>query len=278
VPALPAGGTHSAERKVTLSPSGDYRAFTFVDVDEIITETNEENNKDTLVFKVSEAPKCDLFIETFTKEPASPTTATEITFTVIVKNDDLGTSSPCNLEIKIEGDANPPQYLVPALDYGETHTATRKETIGTAGNYNAYAYVDIDTKNDESDETNNQSSIEFSVSEAGPPDLEPYNVLYYPTTPTTTTEITFEFHVYNNSPNPAGPSKAAIKINDENSPPTFDVPALDGHDFHKVERKATIGEAGQHNITVIADHGDDVAESDESDNTSSFWMEVVPGR
>ncbi len=280
VPPIAPGATHTIIRKETLTSVTNYRAITFVDLNNVIAETNEENNKDTLNFKVSAPLKPDLTIDTFKKSPDDPTTTDEITFTIIVKNNGPASAAACSLALKIGSDAVP-DFAIPSLASSATHEVTYKKTITTAGkNIVAYTKIDVDEKVDESLENNNESSFEFDVSEAKLPDLIILEQSFYvnPSLPTTTEVTTLAFKVMNIGEGDAGPSEALLVIGQETSPPALTVPALAAGESVEITRDETIVIAGWHGVFIEANFNKKINESDETNNTLlPPPFEVVPG-
>ena len=106
----------------------------------------------------------DLVISSFTHSPANPTTVDEITFTAVVKNIGTGSAGASTLSFKIGGESSPPTFSVPALAPNATYTVQRQLVLGVAQNYMNTAIADVDNNVTESDETNNQGTDTFSVS------------------------------------------------------------------------------------------------------------------
>jgi subtilase family serine protease len=136
-------------------------------VDDRNTESNESNNEKTFDFTVNPEPRPDLVIQRMTISPENPTTADEITLTVVVKNVGNEGSGSCQLEIKAGGEGRSPRYLVPVLAPNRTHTARRTLTLPVAQTYRSTATIDVDSRNTESDERNNQEILDFTVRSGG---------------------------------------------------------------------------------------------------------------
>ena len=107
--------------------------------------------------------KPDLRIESLTHSPANPTTEDTITFTAAVKNIGLQTAGNSTLALKVGGETTPATYPVPSLSFGESHTVQRQETLSVAQNYRNTATADYNDDVDESDETNNQRTDDYTV-------------------------------------------------------------------------------------------------------------------
>jgi len=132
IPALGVGATYLVSRRMLLPIALTYLSIATVDVADEVSESNENNNIDSLIFSVNPPPRPDLTIDTITKSPASPTTADSITFSIRVRNNGPGISSVCKLEFKVGGESMPPQYDIPAMAPGATYTRERKMLLPIA--------------------------------------------------------------------------------------------------------------------------------------------------
>ncbi len=163
VPALAPRQAYTAIRRVTLPVAMRYRSILRIDVDDRNRESSEANNEKTYDFTVHPEPRPDLVIQRMIVSPENPATTDAITLTVVVKNiGDMGSRS-CQLKIKAGGEGWSPNYPVPVLPAGGTHIARRTLTLPVASTYRSTATVDVDDRNQESDERNNQGVLDFVV-------------------------------------------------------------------------------------------------------------------
>lgn len=110
----------------------------------------------------------DLVVTSLTHTPANPTSIDLITFTAVVRNDGGSPADASTLELRIAGEpagAEGTQFKVPALRVGETFTVKRESTL-PAQRYRNTATADVTNAVEESDESNNVKTDDYTVSTA----------------------------------------------------------------------------------------------------------------
>ncbi|MCG6926943.1 MAG: hypothetical protein LJF30_16755 [Acidobacteria bacterium] len=110
----------------------------------------------------------------------------------------------------------------------------------------------------------------------GQPDLIVSNINFSPGAPKAGDEITFWVFVKNVGDAPATASSLRFKVGGETYPPVVGVPALDPDEEYRFTRKVTLSVAQNYQVTGWADDLDDVAESDEANNTTARVFTVAP--
>ena len=110
----------------------------------------------------------------------------------------------------------------------------------------------------------------------GEPDLIVSIINFSPGAPTAGDEITFWVFVKNIGNAPAAPSSLRFRVGGETFAPQYDIPALDPDAQHRITRKVTLSVAQNYQATAWADDEDDVAESDEANNTTAKVFTVAP--
>jgi subtilase family serine protease len=110
----------------------------------------------------------------------------------------------------------------------------------------------------------------------GEPDLIVSNINFSPGAPKAGDEITFWVFVKNSGTGPAAASRLRFKVGGETQPPVVDVPGLGADEEYRYTRKVTLSVAQTFQATAWADDLDDVAESDESNNTTAKVFTVAP--
>lgn len=110
----------------------------------------------------------------------------------------------------------------------------------------------------------------------GEPDLIVSNINFSPGAPKAGDEITFWVFVKNAGDGPAAESRLRFKVGGESQPPVVDVPALGADEEYRYTRKVTLSVAQTFQATAWADDDDDVAESDEGNNTTAKLFTVAP--
>jgi hypothetical protein len=113
----------------------------------------------------------DLTIQSLSVSPTSSTPGTQLTATVVVKNNGTATSTPFVVDF-YKNRSTPPgaglqgdnRWTVSGLGAGATTTLTYNFTPASAGTYHGYAQVDTDGAVSENNETNNVSGpFDYSV-------------------------------------------------------------------------------------------------------------------
>lgn len=136
----------------------------------MVDETVETNNLDSLIFTVTQGFQPDLAINGLTYAPTSPTTNDSITFTVSVINNGPGASVLSYLRLLLDGTPVTPDYRVPALASGRATSIFWKMLVPTPRNHQAITHIDFANSIIETDETNNDDSMEFIVIDPPKPD------------------------------------------------------------------------------------------------------------
>jgi subtilase family serine protease len=110
----------------------------------------------------------------------------------------------------------------------------------------------------------------------GQPDLIVSNINFSPGAPKAGDEITFWVFVKNVGDASAPASSLRFKVGGETYPPVVGVPALDPDEQYRFTRKVTLSVAQNYQVTGWADDLDEVAESDEANNTTARVFTVAP--
>ena len=111
---------------------------------------------------------------------------------------------------------------------------------------------------------------------AGEPDLIVSNINFSPGAPKAGDEITFWVFVKNIGNASATASSLRFRVGGETYAPLYDIPALDPDQQHRITRRVTLSVAQNYQVTGWADDEDDVAESDEGNNTTARTFTVAP--
>jgi len=216
----------------------------------------------------------DLIVTSISYSPPTPSTSDVITFDIVVKNQGTANSVPCSLLFFIVNETGDVTLSVPALALDETITLQYSRKLTAFGKYVATAIVDIYSNVQELDESNNSRTINVYCAKKNKPDLVIDTLDHEPTNPTTIDTITIYAKVKNVGPDPATTTTLAIKVGDEASPMTYDVPPLGAAEEYTIEREVVLPDPGTYPIVATADYDDDVNESDENNNTMTEEVEV----
>jgi len=121
-------------------------------------------------------------------------------------------------------------------------------------------------------------SLQFPLTgqAATKPDLVVSNINSSPGKPMAGAEITLWIFVKNVGHVPAGASSVRVQVGGESNPPVIHVPALNRGQRFRYMRKVTFNRPGRYRVTVTADAGHAVAESNEGNNVRRKTIVVAP--
>ena len=147
-------------REATLDKPGRYRVTFVVDVDNVVAESNEANNEGFLAFVV-QGP--DLTFRNLKVTPAHPKVNEEFLVTAELTN--IGPIA-CNTTVSgiyIGGASSPILQQSTSVTPNHHILVSQHHTFTQAGNFTIRFIADQDKRIDESDETNNEAKLSFTV-------------------------------------------------------------------------------------------------------------------
>jgi subtilase family serine protease len=241
----------------------------------MVRESDETNNTMDLDFIVAVPPKPDLVVQSFTSSPVSPTVIDSIDFKAVIKNNGPGVAGESLVKIKVGGEGTSPTYRVPRLAAGAVFAVIRTETLPVAQNYLARATADSDSTVAETDETNNEKELHFSVLPAPKPDLTILSFTIDPASPNTSDAIKFMAVVKNIGPGDSDITKLKIKVGGEGTSPTYTIPVLRMGETFTMMRTVTLPVAQNYLAQAIADCDNIIEETNEGNNSSSYSFAVT---
>jgi subtilase family serine protease len=209
----------------------------------------------------SAEPSPDLFIESITLSPDSPSIGDTLTFTVTVKNQGDAPASISQLACSIDN-VNLPVVQLESLEPG-AFTVKTLIIKAQAGPHLFGAVADIENSVVELIENNNDRSLAFTVLA---PDLAIDVISWTPVNPAIGDTVTFTIKVINRGDKRAGISHLDFFINGSSRGPRSILGIEPGDSVDVVYIwNAT---AGVHNVRAAPDILGQVTESDEANNTS----------
>ncbi len=275
VPELAVDSTFKLQLKQLFSTEQTVTITAQADADNEVEESDEENNSRQRELPITEKPVPNLVILSLETTPAAPTTSDSVTINVTIRNSGNATAEASVLSIDAGDGDDPSLHDVPTLDADSTHTITRTVLFGTAGNYTITTVVDPENVVTESSESDNDDQTEITIAETPVPNLTITSFTYTPEDPVTDEEITFSVTVTNVGDATAGASEVSILLEGETDPETLAVPSIDAGDEHTVTRTGQFSTPGAFEATAVADAGDAVEESDETDNDKQMTVTVT---
>ncbi len=256
VPAIPAA-TSVTETFTWTARAGPYTLKAIADAEFQIPESDERNNWKRVIFPGTAAP--DLIVEAITWSPASPSIGDKVTFTATIKNQGSGKADDSYVDFYVD-DAYSRSTHIDQLNAGASANKTFSWNAA-AGSHVLKVVTDTNTRNIESDETNNVKEVTVSTLA---PDLVVEDIVWSPESPSIGNEVTCTATIGNQGSDKAGYSYLGYYI-DNAFMGDLEVPEIAAGANVTVTFPWIIPE-GSHSIRAVIDTEDDVPESDEDNN------------
>ncbi len=269
IPELSVNGTTTLTFMwTTLYESHTIKAA--IDQDNVVKESNESNN--TLTKTITSArvtPTADLAPVAITCYPTKPVIGETITLTLEMKNQGTGRAAPSYALIYID-DSPVDSVYVDELEAGAV--LTRAVTLPLEGlafkdAYNVRVLLDSNNNVAESDESNNEKQISFSVYAS---DLVVQAIRWSPEIPAAGDTVTFDVTVKNRGDLKAGSTYISYYVNK-----VF----MGRHLIEDIEPGSTVTRSfpwispqGSLVFTAVLDETGDINESDEANNTKTLFL------
>ncbi len=206
-PSISAGGTATHTFKVTaldrtLNVSG------VIDEAGIVRESNETNNRKSITLVPRHpAPEADMVVESISLQPQARIGQETIIY-AIIKNAGKGTTIGSHAAFYLDGKKIDVR-IVNSLNAGGTYTVTLPWEA-TAGKHTLAVRADFYEDIRETDETNNETSIEFTTLA---PDLVVKNLIWSPETPQLGDTVTLIAVIENRGNDASGETEVEYYVN-----------------------------------------------------------------
>ena len=248
-----------------LASARDHIIKVIIDSDNVIAETNEENNENIRAFSILAA---DLIIESITWSPQTASVGDTVTYTVKVKNRGNKIAGDGWVEFLID-DIPRGQREYGRLEPDES-TSMTYNWITQEGVHNVKATADFYKQSIESDETNNDLIVAYTTA---PPDLIIYSILWSPTNRVDTENVTMHVTVKNKGSGTARGSWIDFYIDGTQKSSIF----IDSLSAGAIDTRTYTWTAGPNEHILRADIDADnwIYESNESNNTLSVTLPAV---
>jgi len=189
-----------------------------------------------------------------------------VTLAAIVFNKGNAAAPPSKAVIKISTTTSHPFYIG-ALEPNKGKTIyINNIKLNNPGTYTALFEADIENTVNESDETNNEQPLTFTVRAINPPDLSVKNIKIEPANPTTKDTIRFSAVICNAGDEATPKFSDSIRIGGETTPTVGNPRSIPGPYCAPAQRFMKITEAGNYRVTFKTDIDNTVPESNESNN------------
>ncbi|MBI2980540.1 MAG: hypothetical protein HYY41_06960 [Chloroflexi bacterium] len=240
-----------------FAQTGAHTVKAAVDPYNRIVESDESNNEKTITFPTL-AP--DFIVQSITWSPASPVVGETVTFTVTIKNQGNAGTTSFVAHLYVGNFFADPQD-VQTLGVGGVVTKTFNWTA-QAGSYVVKAVVDPYNKVLESNDSNNEKTVNFSG--APTPDLVIQGITWSPASPSVGEKMTITVTIKNQGKGIASNSYVAFYIDDVQLN-SIGISSI-GSGATDNETFTWTVEAGTHFIKVVADANEVIVEGDENNN------------
>ena len=237
-----------------------------IDIENVIAESNESNNKRTETVTFSNpTPTADLIVTDIVSSPENPEINDKVTFTVSIKNQGTKASGASHIDYYIDNVLMDSAF-VNNIDAGDT--VTNKLTWkAEAGSHIIKTVADSNDSVFETNETNNEKIKTISVVA---PDLVVSGATWSPLTPSIGDEVTFTVSIKNQGNKRSNGSRVAYYIDSSTAGEHYIEPINIGATVNKTFTWTV--QARLHSIMVVADIGNSIAESDESNNAQTITI------
>ena len=258
----------------TSEGSVEIRAI--VDEDDLVTESNEENNEKTATVTVAEEFLPDLIIEDIVPESAKGEVGKDLNLTLKVKNQGTVPSEEVRAKYYINGTASTQNDIqIPALSEGAGADVRFSLVPDREGQMAVRVIIDSGTNVYESNEDNNQFTKIIDIKTILP-DLIIESLSLNPAAPKIGDDITFTVSIKNNGLRDSASSELKYYINGTNvtqdgkvSIPEIAVGETKTGIFHWVPEKE-----GNIDLRLVADSQNTIREDDEKNNELTKTVSV----
>jgi subtilase family serine protease len=271
-----------------LTP-GNSTLIVNLDVDGTVTEINETNNGANLTLDLAAEPLADLWVESFSILPLTPTEGGFAQIQAVVRNDGTNASEPVIYNISVvEASTLLEHATLPSIAVNTTHTIayTWGPISLSAGDYTILVTVDGDSMLKELDEDNNHLATIITIAAPSMPDLIVESVVPLSESVTQGTETAAQVTIANVGGSVASTNFEVALFLDEpftiginglvgTIPVTDDIPA--GSNATVVISWTVPNEAveGKHFIRAEVDWIKSVDELDDDNNNATFADLIV---
>ena len=284
IPALNSGESSPITRNVTLSPGilegGDI--YIKVDPDNIISESNEQDNQATVRLTVLPPPTMpDLYILSPAVSPSSVAAGGSVQVSFTVKNGGTAAgSSTC--EMLVNGFYPLGTVSIPALAAGASYNVSTNATISAGilpGSVEVNIRADSGGSVQESDEQNNTARVTLTI--LPPPTLPDLYILTPSVSPSSAPvggSVQVSFTVKNGG-TAAASSTCEITVSGFYPLGTVSIPALAAGASYNASKSVTISQGilpGSGQVYIRVDSGNTIDESDENNNLAMVALTILP--
>ena len=273
---------------MSYSTPGTKRFWAWADICEEDSESNDSNNRRSVGITVR-AP--DLYVQSLVADPSSPVAGQSVTVTAVVKNQGSASSGLSALDVfhdlassPTASDVADQSVAIPSIAPGATATRTFTLSYPTTGNRRLWGYVDRSNEVRESSESNNTRLRTITVVEAPQPDLVIERITPSIGNPRIGQALDADVVIKNQGTVATSLFNVGLFYDRSSEPITIcdadtsgiSIGLAPGETSTLTFRNISYDSGGPKKLWAWADYCNLVAESDNSNNTSSQTIEVQP--
>jgi subtilase family serine protease len=278
VPSLAAGGSVPVSApNVPPAALGLHLASLIIDTDNAINEEDEQNNSSAVPFTVGPTTYAEIVASPVAVSPATPTPSQSVTLSATVSNSGNMAATNVAWQLKVDGTVVGSGTIPSLAPNGASPVTAVNVGPYSAGDHTVELAVDPQNTIAEPNETNNTSSAQFTVDVPPVVDLLAGAVTVSPSSPATSQAVTLNATV-SNAGNMAATNVAwQLKV-DGTVVGSGTIPSLAPNGGAPVSVATTLGPyaAGSHTAELVVDPQNAIAETIETNNTSSQTFVVSP--
>ena len=221
-----------------------------------VPESDETNN--SMTFSMTSLA-ADLIVQSISWLPANPSKGDDLIFRITVKNQGNNKSGLARLSFYIDGNSRGYRDVYP-IDPGSTSVSTYN-WVAQSGQHALKAVIDEAGQLEEGNESNNVYNMTFSTL---PPDLIVHDVVWEPENPSKNDTVTFTANITNQGTGRSDSCQLAYYIDGVYRSALQFNPLEAGSSDNITFTWTALSDL--HEIKVVIDYNDLVAESDENNN------------
>ena len=247
---------------------GSHTLLAMADPGLAVSEADEANNETAKTFEATRFS--DLVVEAVSWEPLNPSVGDEVNFWVTVRNQ--GTLHAADSVVELsrtsrDGASSSSKGQVSGIPAGESATATF-QWQAEPGVFSLIARADVDGAVGESDEDNNEYTIDYDATALA--DLTVADISWEPDRPAIGEDVTVTVTLKNAGGGAAQDSGVRLFVDDAEHGEAATLTRLYPQESGTVSFGWT-AETGMHTFRADVDHDNQVVESDEENNASETF-------
>lgn len=249
-----------------VAQAGSHSIKAVVDPENKIIESNEGNNENTVNFIGTPS---DLIISDIVWNPTSPSVGSSTTITVTINNQGAGNALGTYVYYYIDG-SKVDYDSINSLSSGGSATSTFSWIV-QPGSHSIKAVIDPENKVTESDESNNEKTVDFTGT---PSDLTVSDIVWNPTNPPVGSSATFTVSIKNQGSGDALGTYVYYFI--DGSKIDYDSINSLSSGGSTTSTFSWIVKPGNHSIKAIIDPENKISESNEGNNENTVNFIGIP--